>query len=81
MSAQQIEISKALQELEPDVIDLAIMSRLVANYATEWLSSAEPVVIDSGDAEALLFGVLQLSSRARAIRQAYAAAFGRAPDD
>lgn len=81
MSARQIEIGRALQELEPEVIDLAIMARLVANYATEWISSDKPVVLAPDDAEALLFGILQLSGRARDLRKGYAVAFGRPPDD
>jgi hypothetical protein len=79
MSDRQIAIGKALQELEPEVHDVARMARLVANYAGEWFADEGDVMLGREDAEALLFGIFQLSGMARSLRAKYQAAFKDAP--
>lgn len=78
MSARQIAISNALQELEPDVMDLARMAHLVASLVGD--------LVDAGDAqcagddmEAISFGVFQLRKLTAELRDAYQAAFRSAP--
>jgi hypothetical protein len=80
MTARQIAIGKALQELEPEVHDLARMARLVANYAGEWLGDEGDITLGREDAEALLFGIFQISGMARSLRAEYQAAFKNAPE-
>lgn len=81
MSARQIAISKALQELEPAVLDLARMSHLVSEHAEGSISTmdADGARLTTADADALLFGVYDLDHRIRQIRDAYDQAFERAP--
>ena len=81
LSDEQRAIGKALRALEPEVMDLALMARLVANYAQEWLSNPAGASFSAEDAETLLFGIYQVSGRARDIRKGYAVALGRRADD
>ena len=80
MSARQIAIGKALQGVEPEVHELALMARLVANYAGEWFADEGDITLSRDDAEALLFGILQISGMARSLRAKYRAAFKNAPE-
>ncbi|MBN9440598.1 hypothetical protein [Bosea sp. (in: a-proteobacteria)] len=80
MSDRQIALAKALQEIEPEVYDLARMARLVANYAGEWFADEGDITLYREDAEALLFGIFQISGMARSLRAKYQAAFKNAPE-
>lgn len=81
MSTRQIAISKALQELEPAVLDLARMSHLVSEHAEGAIGAIdqEGITLTAAAADALLFGVYDLDHRIRQIRDAYERAFKRAP--
>jgi hypothetical protein len=82
MSARQIAISKALQELEPAMLDLARMSHLVSEHAESAIGQIEKdggARLTAADADALLFGVYDLDHRIRQIRDAYEQAFKQAP--
>lgn len=81
MSARQIAIGKALQQLEPDVLDLARMSHLVSEHAEGRIRAIDGdyVRLPAVDADALLFGVYDIDRRVRALKAAFDQAFREAP--
>ena len=81
MSARQIAIGKALQELEPAVLDLARMAHLVSEHAESAIGaiSSDGVRLAAADADALLFGVYDIDARIRALKEAFDQAFKGVP--
>lgn len=82
MSAREIAISKALQELEPAVLDLVRMSHLVCGHAEHWITGprlpGEPG-LPGPVGDALLFGIYEIDARIRQLEEGFARAFKLAP--
>lgn len=79
--SRQIAIGRALQELEPEVLDLARMSHLVSEHAEGAIGAirGEYISMLAADADSLLFGVYDLDRRVRDLRDAFELAFKTAP--
>jgi hypothetical protein len=73
MNARQAAVGKALQELEPAVLDLARMAHLVSEYAEGCFGRIDPGIVQmpSDSADALLFGIYDIDRRIRDLREAY----------
>lgn len=79
LPSRQIAIGKALQDLEPAVLDLARMSHLVSEHTEGAIGTirGEYISMLAADADTLLFGVYDLDNRIRALKEGFEQAFHR----
>jgi hypothetical protein len=81
MSCRALAIGHALQELEPDILNLTRLAHLVAEHAGDVILPPRngQVVLSEKDAEAIQFGIYEMQRRADDIRAKFALAFESAP--
>lgn len=81
MSARELAIGFALQELGPEVTDLMRMARLVSAFASDELSGPVGGVhtVPYDDMETLMFGIADIHRKAKALNEAFERAFSEAP--
>ncbi len=82
MSARKIAIGKALEELEPAVLDLVRMSHLVCGHAEHWIASRDDhggPQLPAPVADALLYGIYEIDAQLRKLEAGFATALKAPP--
>lgn len=80
-TARSLAIGRALQELEPDLMDIVRLSHLVSAFLQEGVGRSENGIhmISVADIEALVFGVCDIDLKLRRLGEAFDRAFEEAP--
>lgn len=80
MSARQLAIGMALQRLEPEIMNLDRMARLVSAYAGDVVEGPEGASLSEIEADVLLFGIYETQRRATELSARFRKAFRPDPD-